>query len=200
MPTTTFDKKYRDTIPEILTAMKTFVEASDGDESKKKKRRAKKMKLGKDGLYPAEDDHVRRWWTTNKPELQDDHVAMNPEEVKFYISRLRTRETQLQMILILEIISLETMQPMEGVVETQLPGLLAKTPLKADTGGSKKRKHNLPVLVDLHADRLCIWQSTTLDSVKAMLDSQIKDVHKAGAERSASDLLNDFCIDIINPL
>jgi DNA replication regulator SLD3 len=66
----------------------------------------------------------------------------------------------------------------------------------------KRSKHNFPVLLDVHADRLCIWQSTTLDEVKALAESQ---VHSQGhatdkSERPNSDPLKDFCVDIILPL
>jgi len=194
------DKKYRDTVPNVVAQMKFLVESSD-DEPKRKRGRAKKMRLGKDGLYPTEGDHVRRWWKANKPEPRDDEVIPRPEDVKYRIGCLRTRETQLQMILILEIIALETLRPAGGAQESQFPGLESKTPSKqAGAENSKKRrKQDLSVLVDLHADRLCIWQSTTPDDIMAMAESQAKD----GGENTlhpSSDPLKDFCVDIIIPL
>ncbi len=52
MTTTTLDKKYRETIPQILEDMKSRVESSEDGEAKSKKKKAKKMKLGRKGLYP----------------------------------------------------------------------------------------------------------------------------------------------------
>ena len=167
------DKKYRDAIPDVIEQMKLLVENSDDGEPKRKKGRAKKMKLGKTGLYPTEDDHVRRWWRSNKPELRDDEVNPKPEDVKYRIACLRTRETQLQMILILEIIALETLRPANGAQESQLPGLESNTPLKqpGTENPKKRKKQDFPVLLDLHADRLCIWQSTTSEDVVALAES-----------------------------
>jgi len=195
------DKKYRDTIPDIIGQMKFRVDSSDDGVPKRKKSRVKKMKLGKNGLYPIEDEHIRRWWTVNKPELRGDEVVPRPEDVKYRIGLLRTRETQLQMILILEIIALETLRPADAAQESQFPGLDSKTPPKqAGTENPKKRrKQDFPVLVDLHADRLCIWQSTTPDDVMALAESQTKD-NGQNTLLPSSDPLKDFCVDIIIPL
>jgi DNA replication regulator SLD3 len=66
----------------------------------------------------------------------------------------------------------------------------------------KRNRHNLPVLLDVHADRLCIWQSTTLDEVKAVAESQMptEGHENEEQERANSDPLRDFCVDIIIPL
>ncbi len=203
MATTLIDKKYRETVPQIVSEAKTLVGSSDECESKRKKKKPRKMKLGKDGLYPAEDYHIRRWWNTYKPELHDDEVVAKPEEVKYHISCLRTRETQLQVILILEILALEKLRPAEDTMESQLPGMEVKTPTKpalAETVPKRRDKHNFPVLVDLHVDRLCIWQTTTLDEVKSLAESQRhgQEMHESG--KANCDPLSDFCVDIIIPL
>jgi DNA replication regulator SLD3 len=201
LTTSVIDKKYRDTVPEIVAAAKSHVESSSGEDLKRKKRKPKKIKLGKDGLYPLEDGHIRKWWTLNEPELREDEVAAKPEETKHCISSLRTRETQLQMILILEVLALETMRPAEDTVDNQLPGLPQGTPPKPSSCTSKKRRqNNLPVLVDLHADRLCIWQSTTLDELKAITEARAKDDCNEASVREATDPLREFCVDIIIPL
>src|SRR6266566_1966001 len=199
MNTTLLDKKFRETIPEIVDHMKILVDSSD-EESKRKKRKPKKMKLGKGGLYPTEVDHVRQWWNANKPELRGDEVTVNAQDVKYHICCLRTRETQLQAILILEILALETMTPAEGVGESQLPGLEVETPPKPTTSAISSKKRNkvdFPVLVDIHADRLCIWQTTTLDDLKAMAEHQTKESDGSKSHRASADPLRDYCVDII---
>lgn len=202
MNTVLIDKKYRETVPEITSKMKTLVEESDNGGPKSKKRKPKKMKIGKDGLYPLEENHIRRWWNLNKPSEQ----SVTPEEVKYHISCLRKRETQLQMIVILEILALEPLsRPTDATEESQLPGMGSQvTPQGATAEAPVKRrnKHNFPVLLDVHADRLCIWQSTTLDEVKALAESQVTN-HGQQTERTDrpnSDPLKDFCVDIILPL
>ncbi|KAG7119198.1 hypothetical protein HYQ45_015228 [Verticillium longisporum] len=200
MTTVQLDKKYRETIPDIISKMKTHVESSD-DGSKPKKRKPKKMKLGKDGLYPTEDSVVRTWWTANRPEIADEDASITPAQIRSHVDLLRTRETQLQMILILEILSLELLRPKENEEESQLPGL-APTENKDGSASQpvkKRSKHKLPVLVDVHADRLCIWQSTASDELRLLEDTQVvtqADGTKLGQKASA-DPLKDFCTDII---
>ncbi|WYZ42849.1 hypothetical protein EsH8_VI_000548 [Colletotrichum jinshuiense] len=201
MTTVQIDKKYRETIPDVISKLKTHVDSSD-DGNKPKRRKSKKMKLGKDGMYPGEDDLVRKWWDSNKPELNDDDATITPTQIKSHVTLLRTRETQLQMILILEILALEPLRTAEGEGESQLPGLLGETEVeKAPEALPKKRsKHNFPVLADVHADRLCIWQSTASDEMRMLEDSQV--TAPAGgepAQRASADPLKDFCTDIVMP-
>ncbi|KAK4128197.1 hypothetical protein N657DRAFT_7619 [Parathielavia appendiculata] len=204
MTTIVIDKKYRETIPEIVAKIKTVTQDSENGGSKARKRKQKKPKLGKDGLYPGEVDHIKRWWASHQPiSSGDDDRTFTATESRYHISSLRRRETQLQMILILEILALEPVALAKGT-ECQLPGMEshAATEEASQEPSSKKRnKHNLPVLLDVHADRLCIWQSTTLDEVKAVAESQVP-AEGAGAEeleRANSDPLRDFCVDILVP-
>jgi DNA replication regulator SLD3 len=205
MTTVVIDKKYRETIPEIIAKMKTLIQESENGASKPRKRKAKKPKLGKDGLYPGEIDHIRRWWTSHQPVSHgDDEKAFTAAEHKYHVSCLRRRETQLQMILVLEILALEPVALAKGA-ECQLPGMesqVASREASQEPSAKKRNKHNLPVLLDVHADRLCIWQSTTLDEDKALAESQVPTEGLEGEkpERANSDPLRDFCVDILVPL
>ncbi|KAI1079556.1 DNA replication regulator SLD3-domain-containing protein [Whalleya microplaca] len=207
MTTIQIDKKYRETIPDIVSKMKPMFEDSDVEQaaSKTKKRKAKKMRLGKDGLYPMEDDHIRQWWNAHKPQPKDDEMRTEtePQETKLQISCLRSRETQLQMIIILEILALESTRTSENGKEPELPGLpsigdVEETHKEVPT--RKRNRRNLPFLLDVHADRLCIWQSTALDEVRMLNDTQASGGPEAQKSLSAtSDPLKDFCVDIIVP-
>ncbi|ROW11090.1 hypothetical protein VMCG_00973 [Cytospora schulzeri] len=203
MTTSQIDKKYRGTLPELVNSMKILVESSDDNEAKPKRRKPKKMKLGKDGLYPDETDHVKKWWRANKPQIGDDDATVHPEETKYHITYLRTRETQLQMVIILEILALEAVHPVANADDSQLPGMPAedKPKEKVDSLPRKRNKHNFPTLVDIHADRLCIWQSTTLDEMKMIAaESQANNGSESQKpDRVNSDPLKDFCIDILLP-
>ena len=205
MTTVVIDKKYRETIPEIVAKMKTLTQESESGASKPKKKKAKKPKLGKDGLYPGEIDHIRQWWTSHQPSSSGDDVkALSATEHKYHISSLRRRETQLQMILVLEILALEPVA-LAKEVECQLPGMESQVASREESqepSAKKRNRHNLPVLLDVHADRLCIWQSTTSDEVKAVAESQVPTEGHEGeqVERANSDPLRDFCVDIIVPL
>lgn len=206
MNTVQIDKKYRETLPDIISKM-SLMQDSDNEHSsaKTKKTTVKKMKLGKDGLYPLEDEHVRRWWTIHKSLPKDDEtMTTSPNETKIKLSYLRSRETQLQMIIILEILALEPLRTSDNAADSQLPGLPGvdadgETPKQISV--KKRNRHNFPFLLDVHADRLCIWHSTALDEVKMMDDSQV--AHKSDDQNSlrpTSDPLKDFCVDVIVPL
>jgi len=213
MNTVQIDKKYRETIPKIQAEMKTTFEDSDAEQGqgkgKPRKRKIKKMKIGQDGLYPDEDEHIRRWWTAHMPRAEDREESTTKsneqQDTRLQISLLRSRETQLQMIIILEILALEPLLQREANAnESQLPGL----PLSEETQetpkeppAKKRNKHNLPFLLDVHADRLCIWQSTALDELNVANESQ-SDTRPGSRKSLASttDPLKDFCVDIIVPL
>lgn len=205
MTTVVIDKKYREAIPAIIATMKTMVEDSDNGDTKAKKRKTRKMKLGKDGLYPHETEHICRWWRANKPPVSEDKTVTQ-DEVKYHVSCLRRRETQLQMIIIMEILALEPLtMPRDTIEGSQLPDMesqAASGPTAADAPVKKRSKHNFPLLLDVHADRLCIWQSTTPDEMKALAETQVHSQGHAAdkSERPNSDPLKDFCVDIILPL
>ncbi|KAF4123906.1 DNA replication regulator SLD3 [Geosmithia morbida] len=204
------DRKHRETIPKVISGMKEMVDSSD--EARKKRRRSKKMKLGKDGLYPQEDDRIRQWWAANKLELRhDDETDISLEQVKAHASLLRTRETQLQMIVIMEILALEPLKPQDLPADDRLPALPGGGSEAAPEKGvvvsppppaSKKRnKHNLPVLLDVHADRLTIWQSMASDEQILLQDSQTptqSSDHQL-QQKASSEPLRDFCVDVIVP-
>jgi DNA replication regulator SLD3 len=206
LTTVQIDKKYRETVPELLAQMKAIEDSSD--EARKKRRKPKKMKLGKDGLYPREDDSIREWWTANKPEPSEDGSVLVPmQTIKSRVSLLRSRETQLQMILIMEILALEMVKGPEVASDSSLPVL----PGTSEVGGAamappppptkKRSKHNLPVLIDVHADRLTIWQSTASDELFLLEDSQPPSQGMGSSTDSkGSTPLKDFCVDVILPL
>ncbi|KAL7936258.1 DNA replication regulator SLD3 domain-containing protein [Trichoderma chlorosporum] len=204
LTTVQIDKKYRESIPEIITKLKDRVESSD--EGRKRKRKPKRMKLGKSGLYPLEDESVMRWWAANKPEPNDE-AAISSSQVKSHVSILRTRETKLQMILIMEILALEPLKAAGESGEANLPTL----PGAADSGDllenalhpqpKKRNKHNLPVLLDVHADRLTIWQSTASDEQLLLEDAPSAQTTQDGnlEQKASSEPLRDFCVDVIVP-
>lgn len=201
LTTVQIDKKYRESAPAIISKMAKVIDSSD--DGQRKRRKIKKMKLGKDGLYPREDESIQKWWATSKPELREDQTTYSPSQINSHLSLLRTRETQLQMILILEILALE---PLKAAEETQ--DSLPLLPGEADTKAAivslpkKRNKHNLPVLVDVHADRLTIWQSTATDELLLLEDSQATVVSADGQtqQKSSREPLKDFCVDVIVPL
>lgn len=205
MTTVKIDKKYRETVPDIISKMTSLVEMSD-DGHRRKKRKPKSMKLGKDGLYPTENTQVRKWWAINRPEISDEETNVPQSQIRSHVDLLRTRETQLQMVLIFEVMALEPLRAQEEETESQLPGLERAPKQTQQTSGSeeprKRNKQNLPVLIDVHADRLCIWQSTASDELRLLEDSQVAPHSNSGepTQKASADSLKDFCTDIILPL
>lgn len=205
LTTVQIDKKYRETAPDIIAKLGKTIESSD--EAARKKRKTKKLKLGKNALYPLEDDSIRGWWDMNKPEQKEDSMGFPPGQVKSHLSILRTRETQLQIILILEILALTPLKTTDDAGDSSLPTLPGTADILEDqtmpTPQPKKRnKHNLPVLVDVHADRLTIWQSTATDELAFFEDSQPA-VLTSGPDvqqKASNEPLKDFCVDVIVPL
>ncbi|KAI9904883.1 hypothetical protein N3K66_001412 [Trichothecium roseum] len=198
LTTVQIDKKYRETFPALIANMQHTVDTSD--EGRKRRRKPKKMKLGKDCLYPQEDDSIRQWWSANKPELKEEETAVSPQQVKTHASMLRTRETLLQMIIILEVVALEPKAAEQAAQSLPtLPGA-ADSPDKMAPPPKKRNKHNLPVLLDVHADRLTIWQSTASDEQILLEDSQVPQAMADGQpQQKSSEPLKDFCVDVIIP-
>ena len=153
-------------------------------------------------MYPLEDEHVHCWWTANKPEPQGDEATISQQQIKSHVALLRMRETQLQMIIILEILALEPLLVADDDADSQLlPGETLDAMPMAPPPPKKRNKHNLPVLVDVHADRLCIWQSTASDDQRLLEDSQNTSAAAEGQTlKASSEPLRDFCVDIIMPL
>ncbi|OAA37227.1 DNA replication regulator Sld3 [Metarhizium rileyi] len=204
LTTVQIDKKYRETIPGVISRMKTFIETSD--EGGKKKRKPRKIRLGKDSLYPLEDESIRTWWNANKPETTEEATPVSTTHIKSHISMLRTRETQLQMILILEILALEPLKAAEEAADSNLPTLPTLPGAESQQDQvmappcKKRNKHNLPVLLDVHADRLTIWQSTAFDEHLLLADSQsTQNAEGQIQQKASSEPLKDFCVDVIVP-
>ncbi|KAJ5140138.1 hypothetical protein N7448_003546 [Penicillium atrosanguineum] len=187
------DLKYRETLP--TSVRDALLTPSDGETTKKRK--SKKKKLGKNGLYPEEDGLIRKWWKDRSMESSAQENSRETESKK-HISDLRLRETQLQILLILEVIALESI-PREN---KQKPS--DEVPEEEKTSPKKpraKKPQDLNVLLELHLDRLCIWhavsleESTAVDSAKT---SSFTDSHMSG-KKVESDAVRDFCTEVVVP-
>ena len=204
----TMDKKYRDTLPEIINAL-PFGNVSEDDRKavvinlQKKARKPNKGKIGKDGLYHGEEAYVARWWLSRHNASQDASFSDGGEEtLKTLLQEQRARETQLQIILILEVLALESTTPTPGAVPhdaTQTAGNEANPQTKKK---KPKKPQDLQTLLNLLVDRLSIWQSMRLEESKdSTSDSRPELAHSGEAPKSASaNQLKSFCIDVVLPL
>lgn len=193
------DKKYRDGVPGCVSLIELHEHSADQENGKGKKRKVnRKMKPGKTGLYPSEEDFVEKWWTAYDDEVESSGPEISRESVtKNRISQLRIRETQLQMIVILEILALQPLATISEDVGDLLPSAI---PIALPNSGKEKatkprKPDHFTTLVDVHIDRLCIWQSISHEPVDTPIDGGT-----SLSSKSSENILRDFCVEVIIPL
>ena len=201
------DAKYRDTIPTLIKDLPAGA-LSDGECASaiatvsKKGRKSKKTNIGKNGLYAGEDVNVTRWWLgRDMSSLSCESSAVRDNVIKTTVSEQRARETQLQIILILEALALE--KPGTESIPDQ-------NHIEADPGrdesqkGIKKPKkpQDLTTLLELLADRLSIWQSMNVDESNPSIKESRPAQHqgRSTTEAPPNDSLQQFCIHVVLPL
>lgn len=190
------DKKYRDCLPNVVQSLSpgdVSDDQIDGKTSQKpRKKKRKTFGPGKNGLFTQEERYIARWWRAN----HDDFTATSIEEtrdqlIRRRISSLRTRETKLQIILILEFLALE-MAITKGEGTTADP----KDEGKNSKKGKGKKKQDLDLMLELLADRLCIWQSVNNEAASGGGPGKTS----GSTQVSNQDDLRDFCAEVIVPL
>ncbi|KAM0723158.1 hypothetical protein Q7P37_001358 [Cladosporium fusiforme] len=202
LPATTMDKKYKDSIATTIKELPVVTP------SPLKSRRKKKFKPKRDkaGMFSNEQEYLEKWWRGE--ELPGSMVS--PENMDTRLRRripdLRTRETYLQIIIILETLFLETattntaqqhasdapkLDPETQNVESQ--DVESQTVSNA-TKRKGKKALDLHMLLETLLDRLCIWQSLEAHT-------PAKSLHNDGdAKNNESDNeLRNFCVEIIVP-
>lgn len=209
MSSTLVDKKYRDGVPTCVSLLDVQDHSEDNADlttAKPKKRKTnKKMKPGKNGLYPAEESLIRKWWDNHDDDVDSGAPGDSREErMKSRISQLRIRETQLQMIVILEVLALRPLVSNAEDVATDLPTALPTTELMdpPQRPSKSKKPDHLTELIDIHVDRLCIWQSLALEEAKVPNKAHsVDETVVTGTRNSHTDNpLRDFCVEVIAPL
>ncbi|CZS90696.1 hypothetical protein WAI453_004013 [Rhynchosporium graminicola] len=209
MSSTLLEKKYREGVPMCVSLVDVHDQSAEDvaqtSTKPKKKKMTKKMKHGKNGLYPTEEPLIRRWWATHDDDADTGAPGSSREEVtKSRISHLRIRETQLQMIVILEVLALQPLATSTEGFGGGLPTSLPTTEIvgsKERASKSKKPDH-LAMLIDVHIDRLCIWQSLALETSNAPGVSQtISDLQSGllSQTKHNDNILRDFCVEVIAP-
>ena len=147
---------------------------------RRRKRKRVKRKIGKDGLYPEEPEFVQQWWQNNIPEAATMSPTVELDRLKSLSTELRSRETQLQILIILEAMILEI--PKASAIKKEITeGELADIPVK--------KRQDLKTHLDLLADRLCIWYTISSD------DTPKENV----PGKKPNDKLRDFCAEVIIP-
>ena len=205
----TIDIKYREALPEVVKGF-PFDSRSDDEcinvieTVTKRTRKSKKSNVGKNGLYVGEEVNIARWWLgRDLSSVACDSADAKEEAVRSAVLEQRARETQMQIILSLEILALEslaTSQPVDNLPPMDSIG--------GDDGSQKRKKkpkkpQDLSMLLDLLVDRLCIWQSMTVDEMKTSNGknrSACQQAAKSTANMAGRDHLRQFCVDVVLPL
>ena len=199
------DKKYKHTIPGIINTLPVEVLSDDDTaplimRTSKQSRKNKKQKIGKDGLYPGEELNVARWWLGRKSSSLDSGTPDSGDNSKeAYLLELRTRETQMQIVLLLEALALEASISASGIEST---ASLAVPEDKEDSQMKKKPKkqQDLNVILDLFVDRLCIWQSMGIDDEQPNRTGEGQLRTDSDHNGISIDALRTFCVDVVLPL
>jgi len=202
------DIKYRETLPNLIKDL-PFGSISDDEGASmiaaigKKGRKSRKTRVGKNGLYAGEDLSATRWWLgRNMSSMDCDSADVREDAIRATLLEQRARETQLQIILVLETLALEASA--EGSTTSSVLTDLREAEVDSDKKPKKRKKpQDLSTLVEILADRLCIWQSMSKDESKTSSNENKSDTQR-GAKMTTSvvgnDHLRQFCVDVVLPL
>lgn len=193
------DVKYRETLPATIKRIAPYsVEEYDAERAKKakKKNQKDKGKIGRNGFYPDEEAYVFKWWKdrdlNTSESLVIDHNALDRASKRF-ISELRFRETQLQILLILEAIAIER-------TISQDPTQQSSKSQPLDKKGKPKKAQDLNILLDLLIDRLCIWCTVNLgDDIATNVSSSLSASGASNTSSNADTKLHDFALEVVIP-
>ena len=228
LPLSLSDRKYRETLSGIVQGLPGSNNSDDDADAAKcipvslKKRKSKRVKPGKNGLFASEEHYIDRWWSMKDSELDasTSPLATMEDITTRKIAKLRTRETKLQLILVLEIQALQTMAIRQAVDADHGEEIAApREAVSASRRTTKTQKvPDLKLMLELLLDRLCIWQSVTNEDEHE--SSSARPAFKQGpwpigkgsdltkvvsseedrAGESQSGSLRDFCVEVIVPL
>ncbi|EHY55519.1 hypothetical protein HRR83_009486 [Exophiala dermatitidis] len=200
------DLKYKETLSTVIKGLDSELESQESRRKRQKKR--KPMKLGKDGLWPDEEEFIAKWWRGRelKPAITTEH---QPDEIRKEMSELRMRETKMQMLLILEVmlldIAVSRLSEIPKVptdpdvkvesIEEDPSAILAQTARKQE---KPKKKRDLAGELDTIVDRLCIWHTVSQDELNTGSNPDSL-TDNSSATTKGSDSLRDFCKDVLLP-
>ena len=199
------DKKYREALPTLVKDLPTSVLTEDEisaiiSSQGRKNRKSKKGKIGKDGLYSGEEASITRWWLSrDKPSMTVGSSDGEDEAIRTILLDQRARETQLQIILVLETLALEASIP-EPIPNQGSFQDRSRDHESSQTKKPKSKKtQDLNTLLDLLIDRLCIWQSMDINEGKGPRPVEASATAE-GVKASDNVHLRNFCVDVVLPL
>ncbi|KAF1989442.1 hypothetical protein K402DRAFT_452163 [Aulographum hederae CBS 113979] len=205
IPLRALDSKHRERIVEIAKDARagTFSDESPAAKRKLKKNKLR-LKVKKDGMYNIEEDYVKKWLESDEQGYTGAYGENVEARMKRRAADLRVREMFAQLTIALEILAVEaspafkdhTSTSSENRSNEQLKDASEPTPKKKKA----KKQQNLLVLLDLLADRLCIWQSIEQgDLVSSEAKSGKAGTAANGQDSGNNDILRSFCIEVVVP-
>lgn len=207
---TMVDKKYKDGVPRLLLSLMPDGSMEDGNRTPQKVKKLKRSRPSKNGLYPAENAYLCQWWGAYDTDVTKDAPGGSKEDVmRKRVAQLRIREMQLQMIVILETLALQSLASSPTDQSGELPsvGQVGNRSASKITAGSKSKKPlDLATLIEVNIDRLCIWQSLAVEDGR--IASKFGETSNVGLKQSqmvsthdhAADILREFCVEVVVPL
>ncbi|KAL9127286.1 MAG: hypothetical protein Q9217_003801 [Psora testacea] len=204
LPLPTIDKKYRETIPNLLKELPFSVLSGDDSTSVLASmagtRKSKKTKLGKNGLHPNEEASIARWWfNKDLSNVACDTTEARAECTRSILLEQRSRETQLQIIIVLETLALEASTSNHRVSHELIEGQRGNDGRVKEKTRKPKDPQNLDHILDLLVDRLSIWQSMATEDTKALPNQQrLASQHENKGPMKANHL-QQFCVEVVIP-
>lgn len=202
LPVNVMDKKFKDYLPALIKDLPLVTPSQDEKPAKSRRKKRFKPKRDKSGLFTNEQEYLEKWWRGEEVPGSMTSPESTDNALRRRTPGLRTRETYLQVIIILETIYLETTTKatnpaVEGPTTDSQDAETQDAESQAAAGTSKrkgKKALDLRSLLETLLDRLCIWQD--LDA-PAPARSLLGD--KDAKQNEPSNELRDFCIEIIIP-
>ena len=200
------DKKYYEKLPAVIKAIPIGIvsdeEATTHPSQFKKSK--KKTKLSRDGIYPLEDVFIKGWWRSEMPSAENDGEETIETRIRRRIGDLRVRETLAQMILMLEIVALESLAAYKAPTEDGSSVGESHTQIDTQTQPKKRKRKKLDDIslqLDLLLDKLSIWHVTEEAGILDFDTKSAKTQDRAdGPGRGrTSDRLHGFCVEVVVP-
>ncbi|EMD00935.1 hypothetical protein BAUCODRAFT_61834 [Baudoinia panamericana UAMH 10762] len=203
---TIMEKKHRDGIRSVLKELSPDGLETPEHADKPKKRRKWKAKRDKQGFFINEMEYIEKWWRVDHDteSLMPGSAESTEDRMMRRSPRLRCRETYLQIILALEVLSLEqslarhAKRPDTGELTGVMPSVeetqgVEQSAQQEPKKARARKLQDLTESLETLLDRLCIWRSleTRSPAKKAGRDDDEAD--------DAGDELKSFCVEVVVP-
>ena len=189
------DKKYNKGILDVVNEVPSGITSEESgelvglsqDRSSKSRRR---KKITSEGLLPGEEEHILKWWI--KREVSVSHEGLDDtreQRIRRAMIEQKFRETQLQIILILEAMALEAQHKPPAQDGT----LNIKDSTTQSSVSKEKKPMNLGRALDTLVEKLQIWETMNEDTIAMPANS------RENFSENSNSCLRAFCLDIILP-